>query len=615
LEFFLIDPGMEPIVQTSRIRLAISSVQLFIQRCLLNLEPKVHPSAINSRHWQWMKRYRVWEANRKIFLFPENWLEPEFRDDKTHLFLELEGALLQGDVSNDLVEGAFFNYLKKLEEIARLEIVAMYCEENLTDPASNTLHVIGRTFNARKYFYRRYAHQMWTPWEPVTAEIEGDHIVAVMWRERLHLFWLTFLQKAAPNPSAASGIQDSATIAEVAKTVAAAVPAITVEVQLSWTEYFQGEWTTRSSSGFADPIRVPVSTTFNANEVFVYAYKEYVGGEERAVKINLKGAVDGAFRVVSKNSPPRPDSQEYLLDLPYPNTDRRVTGSTGSTPLQVAFAERIETEDGSQPQATWETKDILRQGGAFSLLTCNDRFSLDIVSLINSFSPGQAWQELMKWALNTAQYRMLTSPFFYQDARHTFFVEPTLTETTIERWETWVIRTPLPNPELDDDTWWKHIPLEPMVPLQPFPIDPIGPIARFTIEPKVDWVINPATVLQFDERLVGKTGGIDPAVLPVGAAAGGMRISLYTTPGAAVAAGGGVVGTPVYTAPGGGSAIGAVLTTPGGAESVAGGLTATGINVVGGAGLSPALRGNLEVGRGMTRGFTGGGLATPFLNR
>ena len=46
-----------------------------------------------------MKRYRVWEANRKIFLWPENWLEPEFRDDKTHLFQALESNLLQGDVS------------------------------------------------------------------------------------------------------------------------------------------------------------------------------------------------------------------------------------------------------------------------------------------------------------------------------------------------------------------------------------------------------------------------------------------------------------------------------------------------------------------------------------
>ena len=37
-EYFLVDPGMEPVVQTSRLRLALSSVQTFIQRCLLDLE-------------------------------------------------------------------------------------------------------------------------------------------------------------------------------------------------------------------------------------------------------------------------------------------------------------------------------------------------------------------------------------------------------------------------------------------------------------------------------------------------------------------------------------------------------------------------------------------------
>src|SRR6185369_3265466 len=74
-EYFLIDPGMEPVVQTSRVRLAISSVQTFVQRCLLNLENQVPPSILDGAQWEWMKRYRVWEANRKIFLFPENWLE------------------------------------------------------------------------------------------------------------------------------------------------------------------------------------------------------------------------------------------------------------------------------------------------------------------------------------------------------------------------------------------------------------------------------------------------------------------------------------------------------------------------------------------------------------
>ena len=29
--------------------------------------------------WDWQKNYRVWEANRKVFLHPENWIEPELR--------------------------------------------------------------------------------------------------------------------------------------------------------------------------------------------------------------------------------------------------------------------------------------------------------------------------------------------------------------------------------------------------------------------------------------------------------------------------------------------------------------------------------------------------------
>jgi hypothetical protein len=29
--------------------------------------------------WEWRKKYRVWDANRKIFVYPENWIEPELR--------------------------------------------------------------------------------------------------------------------------------------------------------------------------------------------------------------------------------------------------------------------------------------------------------------------------------------------------------------------------------------------------------------------------------------------------------------------------------------------------------------------------------------------------------
>jgi hypothetical protein len=639
-EYFLIDPGMEPVVQTSRIRLAIASVQIFIQRCLLNLEPKVHPSVINSKQWQWMKRYRVWEANRKIFLFPENWLEPEFRDDKTHLFQELEGALLQGDVSNDLAEDAFFQYLKKLKELAKLDIVTMYCEEK-PDPALNTLHVIGRTANTHKYFYRRYAHQMWTSWEPVTAEIDGDHIVAVVWRERLHLFWLTFLEKAEPNATAVDSIDDNATVAKIAKGVSKAAPVKTVEVQLNWSEYFQGEWTTRESSGFGDPIRKSVGSSFNSSAVFVYVYKEYVGGEERAVRINLTGTINGAFRVVSKNSSPKPDpnSNVYLLELPYPNAYRQAIRYAGSNALKVTFVERIETEEGNPPKPTQATKEILGQVNDFSLVTCNDVLAFDVEALIKSFPskqigttpyelalaerrakaakdylmtrvgidasrlvavPLSAWDQLFQWIINVAPIRALPNPFFYQDNLYTFFVEPSLTETTIDRWEEWIITTPPPVFELDDD-WWKSLPIVPVVPLpkQPIPMPPIDPRARFGIQPQGDWLTNPATVLQFSDSVIGQVGGLNPqVVVTTSIAASGLGVSNNISPGGMV--------TP-----------GSVSTIPGISGAAIGSVAPGSVHVVGGSGLSPALIGNIRalIGPNLGQNVSGIESVSSMLNR
>ena len=342
-EYFLIDPGMEPVVRTSRIRLAISSVQLFIQRCLLNLEKNVHPSAINSKHWQWMKRYRVWEANRKIFLFPENWLEPEFRDDKTHLFQELEGALLQGDVSNDLVEDALFNYVKKLEGLAHLEIVSMYCEEVAINPAANTLHVIGRTYTSpRKYFYRRYAQQMWTPWEPVTVEIESNHLVAAMWRDRLHLFWVTFMEKAAPPTEGATVIGENDSVGKIAGTVSKSKPLKGIDAQLSWSEYFQGQWGERRSGGFV-VAKQPSDADWKPDEVSIHVTRDFEDGEEAAIRIHLGGGIGGCFKLVGRHSAPALEAGGALPANPYGLTDLRATQMFGDgKPLEVSFFEHFE---------------------------------------------------------------------------------------------------------------------------------------------------------------------------------------------------------------------------------------------------------------------------------
>ena len=205
-EYFLMDVQMEPCMQTSRIRHALSSVQLFIERCLMNLEPHVAPSAINAKQWEWMKRYRVWEANRKVFLYPENWLEPELRDDQSPFFKETMSELLQSDITEDQGRsraaelpgeargggqaGALRHPLRRRRSGAKA-----------TDDIA---HVVARTAGAsRKYYYRRREYGYWTPWEQIKLDIEDNPVIPVVWKSRLFLFWLRILKQApldGPNP-------------------------------------------------------------------------------------------------------------------------------------------------------------------------------------------------------------------------------------------------------------------------------------------------------------------------------------------------------------------------------------------------------------------------------
>jgi SpoVK/Ycf46/Vps4 family AAA+-type ATPase len=34
---------------------------------------------MSNQPWTWRKNYRVWEASRKVFVYPENWVEPKLR--------------------------------------------------------------------------------------------------------------------------------------------------------------------------------------------------------------------------------------------------------------------------------------------------------------------------------------------------------------------------------------------------------------------------------------------------------------------------------------------------------------------------------------------------------
>lgn len=204
-DHFLIDVEMSPCMMTSRLIQATASVQLFVQRVLMNLEPGLALSDEGAEQWAWMKNYRVWEANRKVFLYPENWIEPELRDDKTPFFKDLENELMQADITNDTAETALLHYLEKLHEVARLQICGQYMEANYSD-YSGILHVFARTKDVPHHYYYRRGHMepgaelvdWWTPWEPVDVDIEGDQLIPVVFNRRVYLFWPIYTSEEEP---------------------------------------------------------------------------------------------------------------------------------------------------------------------------------------------------------------------------------------------------------------------------------------------------------------------------------------------------------------------------------------------------------------------------------
>jgi len=205
--YYLIDVEMKPVMLTSRIKQAISTVQLFVLRIIQNLERTnglpTSPITIGTtqiNQWEtWRKWYRVWEANRKVFLYPENWMEPTLRDDKTPFFKELETQLKQNEVTAETAADALMAYLEDLDRVAKLEPVSAYHQQE-KDAAGNTIvdikHVFGRTYSEpNHYYYRTLQKNIWSPWQRVTVDIKSDHVVPVVWHRRLYLFWLTFTPK------------------------------------------------------------------------------------------------------------------------------------------------------------------------------------------------------------------------------------------------------------------------------------------------------------------------------------------------------------------------------------------------------------------------------------
>lgn len=210
-DYFLLDIKVDACFKSSRVIAAISSLQLYVQRILLNLEQDrdadeyyLRPDLIPEEEWEWRKLYRVWQANREVFLWPEHFMLPELRDNKTPPFEDLETGILQNEINDQNVTDAYARYLNEFETVAGLKIVGTYHDIKKTKLDSRTeqedrLHVFGMTADDPPITYRRVVENIdarsnratvWHPWRKVDVSIPIRNASPVVHNSELLVFWV-----------------------------------------------------------------------------------------------------------------------------------------------------------------------------------------------------------------------------------------------------------------------------------------------------------------------------------------------------------------------------------------------------------------------------------------
>ena len=259
--YYLMDVKMEPDMTISRIVQASASIQLFVQRAELGLEGQNVLTDEQCGEWEWMKNYRVWEAARKVFIYPENWIASDLRDDKTPFFEELEERIQEFSDDHSNLENALYEYLEKVREVSSIEIIGATKEDGGDEGGIlYTLHIVGRTQGEpHSYYYRKYKAKAilsgeWTPWERLDVDIPSETVVPAIVNQRLYLLWPQVTMGQRSFEAASEGGLES--IEYYAR------------IQICWTSYTGTKWTgTRmTSNALIDASTNPLDFALGDNE-------------------------------------------------------------------------------------------------------------------------------------------------------------------------------------------------------------------------------------------------------------------------------------------------------------------------------------------------------------
>lgn len=193
-QYLLIDVSMDETASISYIKEGANAVQTYLTRCRMNLEKEVAYVDIPDIWWQWIMDYTMWEGNRQVFVYPENYLLPSVRKTKSQLFKDMESGLLQSEITPEYMDTLYHAYMDGFEQLSRLVVTdSMRCHvRNSEEGDFSRLYLFGRTRQQPyKYYYcMQEEGRPWTEWSVIDVNMKTEYVTPVFAFQRLFLFWL-----------------------------------------------------------------------------------------------------------------------------------------------------------------------------------------------------------------------------------------------------------------------------------------------------------------------------------------------------------------------------------------------------------------------------------------
>ncbi|WP_156437542.1 MULTISPECIES: neuraminidase-like domain-containing protein [Burkholderia] len=209
-EFLLLDPLIADEVTTSRVASVIASVQMYMTRIVNGSEPGF--AAVDSpvaKSWRDDEnQYSIWAAGAEVQNYPENYISPITRLEKSHYFEDLETALNQARLDPDHVQDAALSYLNQFEAVSNLKILSGYIQGR--DFARASYYFIGRTTTKPYQYYWRQLDldknredspgkpvtpNCWSDWQAISLPLASDAVLEhtvrpVFYNDRLYVAWV-----------------------------------------------------------------------------------------------------------------------------------------------------------------------------------------------------------------------------------------------------------------------------------------------------------------------------------------------------------------------------------------------------------------------------------------